>query len=81
LLPPFFYLGRRIRDEEVLGSGSGVKHPGSATLPMWGSKKNIFFKRKIAAVPVPVQFFTNIRKVWSTRGGTGNLWSCSGCSP
>jgi hypothetical protein len=31
---PFFHigLGSEIRDEQILGSGSGIKHPGSATL-------------------------------------------------
>jgi hypothetical protein len=41
VLPPPFYIGLRIRDprpririwdEKILGSGSGIKHPGSATL-------------------------------------------------
>jgi hypothetical protein len=34
LLLPLFYigLGSGIRDEQILGSGSGIKHPGSATL-------------------------------------------------
>jgi hypothetical protein len=34
LLPLFLYigLGSEIRDEQILKSGSGIKHPGSATL-------------------------------------------------
>jgi hypothetical protein len=27
-----FYIELRIRDEKIPGSGSGIKHPGSATL-------------------------------------------------
>jgi hypothetical protein len=41
VLLPLFYIGLRIRDprsgirirdEKIIGSGSGLKHPGSATL-------------------------------------------------
>jgi hypothetical protein len=45
---PFFYigLGSEIRDEQILGSGSGIKHPGSATLPTEITIWNKLFEKK-----------------------------------